>query len=574
MTDYYCDYENGSDGGAGTFADPWQYPVRARESSNFSTEPVAGDNIYLARGSEFLLEREMYFDQTSAGTAGSPVRFMPYTRSGGSSADADPIISFYTRIADTDWTHSTGQVWSIDLGTHTGEAVTNVSRVFFNEIGQNGEAASSSVTANNPWYFDGATDTLYVYSPSTGTTVGTDDPTTQYGSVWCTTESAQRSYGLQIYNCSYFEFHNITFRGSGTTLLALRQTGAGVYNTDNLTVKNCAFEKFGTNGIEIWVGASPLNPSNGGYIGYNTIDRQWNSLEVQSGGYDTGDGVNLSEGVEDTIVEWNTFIDCCHSAVGVENATAGRLPNNRNTIRHNDISVPTNNEGRGVDISGVANLTLNTNCHSNYIHNTKTQNQIQGQNTWFTGNIIDTVRDGATADTQDGISTVCRTVAEVVNVNILNNVVINTANEGIHVSDNGLAINGYNCKNNIVVKKAGDTDVMCLVYGETLSNTGVSIENNDFYSEDNTGIINWDGTTYTVSGANSAVTEMDGNKNVDPDLSNYVPSVDDSDFYAAGKHVSFSAKDYQGRWFGTPPDIGAHNLRSRGMPARTGRYRR
>ena len=305
---------------------------------------------------------------------------------------------------------------------------------------------------------------------------------------------------------------NITFDGLTLDRCSngIRNNPVSTYTITDVTVQNCKFYLDWSEKESLYIGTTP-------------------------------DAITFSGNLNGCVIKGNTFRDTFHAGVNLtkQNATYDPIQNVR--IFDNEFIGVDCAYVRGIgtacprsDSGGVNNIEI----FRNYFYNMNVRTQIQGSNVKFHHNIIDTMRQclinetvyGITGPVEQGISVGAAATAEVNNVEISNNIVMNCYDSAMRIQDisNAYPIDSVIVKNNIFIQGPDSATDIALRYLENLPFTGtMDIDNNVFYSPNTETTIDWDGTTHTVATAEADGTiggYMSDNLITDPDLNaDYLP---------------------------------------------------
>jgi hypothetical protein len=542
MTTYYVDYTTGLDsndglaptdegGGVGPFKN---IPTTGNATSNANFTPSAGDTIYLKYGSIWPDQKRL---QGASGTQGNQVTFDAY----GDNTLSKPRLEGWESYIDTDWAYTeANDIWY----AQNNDSTAAYARVFFNKIPQNGDAANAtSCNATNPWFLDEDNDYLYVFSGS-----ASESPTDVYGEVTAFySNTTQRSYGLYLAGKEYITIKNICFVGQQTGCILNHDAVGNDYLSD-IVIDNCEF-LYNRTGIELqgltYGSFQDLRISNNYFNAYRTV------LEGNTTTNPGGDGIVFREDVDGAVIEGNTIYDYGHSCINLNNTTGGNNPVQNITVKNNYLSASNSTYCRGLSTNGINGLVKNIDIHSNYIYNTNVRNQIEGENINFINNIVDTVREcfvNFGYDLEEGVSIGARSSADVINVVIANNIVLNTFEACFKIRDVvSYPITSLFMYNNIAYATSNSSTDLAFKTEENDTFPTIPITNNCFYSTETATVINWDGTPYTVSAAEAAITGMSENIATDPKLNNDYSLETDSPCIGTGT-ATVSERDYSGRY--------------------------
>lgn len=182
-TTYYVD-PAGSNANNGLSA---QTPWRTLLKVGISTfQP--GDTILFKRDGVW----NEWLTPPSSGTAGSLIKFDAY----GNGRPPEFTGRYLTTSAQ--WANTSGNVWQITLTA--AQAVPQLQFVQFGTIWGNAESSQSALAHNRDWYYNSASQTLYIYSAA-------GNPITVYGSVTPIILSGQSL--INVNNVSYIEIQHI-----------------------------------------------------------------------------------------------------------------------------------------------------------------------------------------------------------------------------------------------------------------------------------------------------------------------------------------------------------------------------
>lgn len=213
---YYVDASSGDDNNEGRSPNkPWQTIAKVNAATF-----LPGDQILFKKGEEW---REQLRPPTS-GTPGNPITFGAY------GAGNNPILNG-SDIVET-WSDETGNVWSASFTPDFTES-NIVERVWFDgTLGTEEPGGTGDLNAENEWYYNDATDTLYVYS--------TGDPDDDYTSPGI--EAVSRNFGFYVYPGTGNHFVGITIDGIDCkkAYYGIKYTAAGGGTNTGGVVKNMA----------------------------------------------------------------------------------------------------------------------------------------------------------------------------------------------------------------------------------------------------------------------------------------------------------------------------------------------
>lgn len=92
----------------------------------------------------------------SSGTAANPIKFDAY------GSGQPPRFTGYFPTVASQWTNSTGNIWQTTLST--AQAISQLKFVLFGSIWGNSQPTQSALAHDRDWFYDPATQDLYVYS--------------------------------------------------------------------------------------------------------------------------------------------------------------------------------------------------------------------------------------------------------------------------------------------------------------------------------------------------------------------------------------------------------------------------
>jgi parallel beta-helix repeat protein len=213
---YYVDSQLGNDNASGqSAATPWKTIAKVNASA---FQP--GDRILFVSG---RIWREQLV-VPSSGAPGSPIVFD--TIGSGSL----PVISGADLVPLSAWSLDSGQVWKAGV-----PAQPNI--VIFNGAKGNRRVSKGALTGPRDWFWDSASQTLYVFAVANPGALYTD-PGVEIG---------QRTYGIVISSRNYITLRNLHVSGSNgmhlnAAIHASSWGGSGPHdlNLNHLVVTNCA----------------------------------------------------------------------------------------------------------------------------------------------------------------------------------------------------------------------------------------------------------------------------------------------------------------------------------------------
>ena len=281
MTDYYHDFEYGSDSNTAPYSPTnalKNLPGTNEATGNavYNTNP--GDRIFLARGSNWNIDSAWSFRIFDEGSKENPVIIDAYDRP-GRIGDDKPKLSFWHTITSSDWTLSgTTGVWYISVGTFA------IFRTFIDEVGQHEATSIATCNATDTWYHDDVTDRVYMYSGSDTLT-----PSDVYNKIWV----PQSSSGVYLVRTSYIHVYNIHVEGTASDPFYIYNDLLSTW-TGGFIIDNCKATYCGKAGITV---STSIDQQMLDYItlSNNHLDKNWHPNENDDAEH-AGNGINLAGG--------------------------------------------------------------------------------------------------------------------------------------------------------------------------------------------------------------------------------------------------------------------------------------
>ncbi len=361
----------------------------------------------------------------------------------GETTEPLPVIMLMHDVTGT-WTDAGGGVYTTTLEQHA-------RRLFIDEaeklkadtendapVGLGEDPGGGFATPEWCWI----NNTLYVVSSGpeepSGVEVSGEDPS------------------ISIHNSKNIVIQNLDIQG-GSSAVAL-------ISSQNCVIENANVGKYSYYGVQVQQNGlkSLVKESSGheihhcvfdsGYhMNYTTDDfKRWK--RTLPGG--SWDGVRIYG--HSNKIHHNEFYDWGHTGLQFDNV--GQIqPNgaNNNIVHHNLVKAENISYGRGIGLNGFEGKASNNHIYSNVIQNTKSPNQIGGDNNYFYYNIIDTipqsvfkeVLDSGTGETGYVDGTWAIMILDNTSNNyFVNNTIANCANAGISLINSA---NEY-VENNII----------------------------------------------------------------------------------------------------------------------------
>ena len=501
-TDYYVK-NGGNNSAAGTSDGTAWETVGKIESYSNSPGFNAGDNIYFNRGDTFAVTysadgyRGIEFH--SSGSSGSPITIGAY------GTGDDPIWDSIEDITDLSWSVHDTNIYKASLGGNY------IGRVFFTRSASgwtrkesaDGDSAGDIDGSTFLWYHDG---TLYVYSPS--------DPSSYYDKI----ETARVDYMLYIDGEDYITIENIHMKGGADGGIHIRG------NSSNIIIHNPHVELFGGNGIKLYASGSTIDSvdiygdatdtDEVGGDGTCIVDGDLNFVTLE--GYEeadkvTEDGINYSVNVNNSEVKYCTIRDVEHSLLTIQQGSSDNLwEYNILDGDHSDSKYV-----RGIDINGGseggANEADSNIVRYNLITDTNVRSQLGGTNNEYYNNVWADIQltnisnkqsyasDGVHFSTWAGCGGTCVSADN----KFYNNTIYNVYDECIAID---WGATGNEIYNNILMNCGFGTANGADLCVDITSNATASdnlFKNNTCYGDNGTSNIEYKGTVYSISEADS-----------------------------------------------------------------------
>lgn len=523
-TSYYIK-NNGNDQASGrSDATAWR-TVSKVNSMDFN----AGDRILFQRGG-------VWYETLKPRCSGSPGNHIIF---GAYATGNDPIITAGGELTEWDnsgnWTNEGSNRWSF---YHRGNY-----RIRLWLDGYEAQEASKVSDVSSTYRFHAGDNKIWIYAAS--------NPAGYYSGIEV---SGTRHCALYLRGKEHITFQNLDFRGGG---------GAGY---DCITLNSCNNITF--DGCKIGRDAGC----------YGICAEYCYKLEVYNCTLDTGDtlrdywdsqntedGIQLRNGCSYCLIHHNTFRNWGHTAFGLSKDEATSVMNNK--IYSNYFTAPDIDYGRAFELEGTLNGSYSGNeFYNNYIYDLPTRNQICFPYIKVYNNVIDNIRgvtDYDHGNAGQGLGIQEYSGYRCVGMKIYNNVIVNCADQGIHIIGwDATGIRDNEIVNNIVSFNDSDNHYQLEVddFTEVTKN---SIRNNIFYSSSTNRIIRYRNAAYTVYNFNSKDEQNDcihANIGSDPKFAGlkdfHITS--DSPARGAGHMPALSSEDYEGNSWGGPCSIGAY----------------
>ena len=456
QTTYYVDATTGNDANIGTTQNlAWQ-TIQKVESMSVTFQP--GDSILFKKG-EIWNGKQLEPSNHPSGTINNPITYSSY------GTGAKPVINLHIEQSPV-WTDEGNNIWSTDLVYVCG------SRFFENNV--------EMLRANDSLYF-GSFGTRYYIAPY--------NSSTEKLYIKCNSNPAFNTYqwsercaAIEIDNADYINLVNLDIRGAGTAIY--------MYHNIGWNIINCNIGRNSAEGIKI-VYSSDILIDSCSFVPNNLIDQSQLPDTISGSSYSgCTDGVFVTSGSSDITISNSFFKNWGHASFSSN--TADSLNKVSNIIFHNnEITAPDILYGGRVAYSGYSE---DGEYYNNYIHNTRTANQLGGSRNHFHHNIIDTILYSPLKEYVYAIGVSLSNYNIQVRNNVIeNNVIANTEGKGIEiysinwgypneVSGNIFRNNIiYNCgtlDNNITIQFHKDQSGQ-LIYNNI-------VENNLFYNSNTT----------------------------------------------------------------------------------------
>jgi hypothetical protein len=447
----------------------------------------------------------------------------------------------------------------------------NPARCFFDRVGQGKGESIADLDSEETWFCDTKDDTLFVYS--------TTDPDSLMvellpRSQWTSCEV------ITLIHSDFITFEDLALYGGNFACLSLSGNCEGVEITD------CELRYMVNKGIN----------SPGHYTGLrediliedNTIDYMLESAEVDTtveGNFPhagTSDGIAFWKDAADVTIRGNFIKNFSHTAVQLRCLYDGSNGISDCVIESNEITAPDVVHGRGLSAHGVEGQVTGNVFRWNYVHDTRTRCQLNGNGNDYYANVIVDVSDdllNITSSNGIGINTWPEvasgdTVTTVSHDNrIFNNTLVLAEYGGIRLGhscdwypalcDSTNYVYDNTIANNIIVD-CGEYDDR-YYHIEVYDSDGIfgnDFHNNCLHTSGVDTLILYKDVKYTVAGANAGTLDDDfsGNISADPDFDDYgnydfhVPKT--SPCYKEGTHLG-TFYDYDGEVYQNPPTMGA-----------------
>lgn len=524
LADYYFDFDNGNDSNTAPYSPTnalKNLPGTSEATGNAVFNPQPGDILSLARGSVWELSNQWLFNQADSGTAGSPVIIQAHDRL-GETGQPKPQVRLFNIFSSGDWTHNGSGIWYASLAA--GTSAKAVMRVFGDWQGLRPCFAFVDITADTPWFYDSATSRLYIRTGSVSL-----NPNQIYSDVRCTSAASNRAEVLSLEDASNITFDGIAIWGGNTATIRVSHLTLAS-GTGNITFKNN--EIYYSGNVGVWFRSEVNEYFTGNMIfESNDLDSKFTLSEdtlIEAPGLfnDFAQGVHVEGGVlNNFFIRYNRIIDFRHDGVAV--VCNGNAPGPDGVeIYENYISGANLHYGRALNISSSVNnpadKVINTKVYKNLCHNHTIRCQFGGRNTKIYQNVFDTVNPSSqTPGRSMGMS--LRSAVLLKDLIFANNILKDSDDEAVLIDSASVAAS-YNVYNNIIVKKTGGNDSRIV---NTWNSTVVPVSqyyNNKMYSADTASTIRFYGTTYTVAGANAALTEFQDNIDTNETFPDFDPA--------------------------------------------------
>jgi hypothetical protein len=577
MAIFYVDYTTGDDGDTGlSEALAWKTIAKV------NGETFSGDDQILFNKGEVWREA---LEVPSSGTSGHPITFGAY-----GTGDKPLFMNSEAKNSTGDWTDDTGNIWYTHITLHLDVGFLATTSASSPTILSDKKSTKVGCVNAGDFFYDQATDNLYVYC--------TQNPATEYsGYIECAYgESA--SYG-QVINIEkdYITIDGIEIKHSGAQGISVYKVTTG---TTGVTIQNCTVSYIGgvyLTGTTRWGNGIESYKSNA-------------SLTIQDNDvsqcFDAGITVECGTNSDSTImndffIDHNT-VDHCGCAFLYSQKATGTPSTSNFTISNNIFN------DLGLGWGGIGSLNgAGINCQrdtgtmsgfvisGNTIDTTTTgsglgfgivlygvsanvlRNTITG-----TGNVPIVISSTVGYDTSGtvaynlihGNNGSTRSLYITDNgsgpLNIYNNVFWKSSNENFSFIRIETSTSGVTLKNNIVGCSVTGYENDLLSVG---SGCTVTLDYNLWYKPDDQPIWYWIDTEYTKSqfAAYKTASSQDANS---PTPTDPLFSIAGSDFHIqsispcidAGVDVDLT-EDYEGRPVGASPDIGAYEYPGSGQIA-------
>jgi uncharacterized repeat protein (TIGR02059 family) len=501
-------------------------------SRNFS----AGDSILFKRGDIWeTWITDNYLSVTSSGTPGNPIVYCAY------GSGAKPIIRQIPSITgwntSGNWTQS-GNKWYMTVSPQP-------MRLWLSGI-EKQVCGTTIVTSSLPWNW--TSNVLYIYSAT--------NPATTFSNIQCP------GHGVIISgkNANYITLKNLNLQGGGLDI--------GVFGCNYWIIDSCNIGN-GNGGDGVRAYASGVsNPSDYGVIKnclFDTGDRFIDNFTVGGLSYQNSiDAISVAYGCNHWEIYYNTIKDWGHGAIWFEN-TNPSYTNTYNKAYNNYITAPDIDYMHGFGDLNIASTNNHNEIYSNLIYDTPAQNQFDDYGLKFYNNIINKVRGVAyRAEVGTGISLEGESSCSSKHMEFSNNVIANCSNFGFRMGVGGTNRQYNLIRNNIIFNCDAVYNYQILVNPDS-ANLDNTWQNNLFYKQGVTDLVNFKGSLYTVAGFNARNgTNSDviqNNITGDPLFVN----VANGDFHLQSNSPCINAgvdvgltEDYEGNPIIGVPDIGAY----------------
>ena len=515
---------------------PWETLGKVQEFVE-STDFDAGDTIYFHQGS-------VWKDDTFAtikpkigakGTVSAPIHFTSYIKTGENSKLARPILDARTTLdLSLSWTQvGTTDVWQTSAQTE------EVKRLWIDEEEQRSvnkaNEDETDVDSDDPWFYDGGTDILYLYAPG--------GPSTFYsGSEIIIVADFKYVIDLEKNN-DYINISNLALYGGALYSLRVR------WSKGNEIFKNDVFYSKGgiqLTGNENQPAARNIKIYNNNIDGKKDLNYDYDASHLIS------EGIELLRRVKECEIFNNTIIDWGHNCILLKAQESGGQFVKDNKIYRNLISAPNSTYCAGIALNGAEDYLVDNQIYNNIFRDLPLRSVITGKRNEFYNNIFDTTREEAnnpaTKKQAYGLQLIGRT-ANLGSIDLIcednkvyNNTFYNTADAGILLRASG-ANDDPVVKNNSIINNlfldCGSASTEPSVMGcqisedkaitfkdERTSNDGIgdnTIENNLVF---NTNMVTEliyigdasSGTCFTAADFNDEDNDYSNNINSDPDL--------------------------------------------------------
>ena len=334
---------NAADSNVGDVANPWLHCPLTPEFTG-STVLVAGDIVELEDGAIFRVSNR--FLPNVPGTVGNPIKFRP-----ASGFSKRPLIT--VNQIPTGYTLYSNNIWKTTYAN-------GVDRVFkLHGHGLRKSASIGGVNPDRPWYFDGTTNDLYIYSEA--------DPT---GSIEVL--DSVIAFAALFENDEYIDIDDIDFAGGSSATVRIR----GGVNNCNFT-NSAAYR-----GMYGWSLSSTTTAIDNNTFTDVTADMCYYWGEdadetVQDGAISLGDGFYIGPGSTNNTFTDVVAKDCSHTGLAFVGNATGNCSGN--TVTGYRAVATTTHYMRAYEMQGVAT----GHCTNNTLQvvdaeNVLTQSQIGG----------------------------------------------------------------------------------------------------------------------------------------------------------------------------------------------------